>query len=390
MARSSNSKNEPSKIAALTEDPRALRALAKSAQEWFTANYRDLPWRKTRDPYRIWISECMLQQTQVATVIPYYHRFLDRFTDVQTLAAAELDEVYLYWAGLGYYRRARQLHAAAKQVVESGQTPFPADLDAIGKLPGIGRYTANAIASFAYDQRCGIVEANTQRLYARLIGCKAPLSDSATQKKLWAFADAIVAAWPGPTGALNQALMEIGSQVCKPKDPGCLLCPLSSRCVAYQKGLTSSIPAAKAKKVITELQEIGLLVQDPKGRWLLRRRESTERWAGLWDFPRYDCTQASEDEAAMIHSAKAEFLAQFGAKLRIQDQRIAVRHSVTRYRIQLRCFQATLVGKMRGAQKNANSQDQMFRWIGVEEFASLAMSSSGRKVADWLLEQASK
>lgn len=387
MARPQSAKSNPSKIASPIGDPSALRAIAQWAQEWFVANHRDLPWRKTRDPYRIWISECMLQQTQVATVIPYYHRFLERFPDVQTLAAAELDEVYRFWAGLGYYRRARQLHAAAQQVVGTGQAPFPAELEAIEQLPGIGRYTASAIASFAYDHRCGIVEANTQRLYARLIGCKNPLSDSATQKKLWEFAEAVVAAWPGPSGALNQSLMEIGSQICKPKDPGCLLCPLQKHCVAFQKGQTASIPAAKPKKIITELQEIGLLVSDSKGRWLLRRRQPTERWAGLWDFPRYDCTEFPSDDSAM-NFAQDEFFKHFGANLKILAERLCVQHSVTRYRIQLRCFEATLVGKKSVGKKRSSSEQHQYDWYSLEDLGTLALSSSGRKVADWLIKRA--
>ncbi|MFM8396503.1 MAG: A/G-specific adenine glycosylase, partial [Pirellula sp.] len=212
-------KSKPKKIQAAVSDPRGLSQIAKLAVEWFSKHRRDLPWRNTKNAYRIWISECMLQQTQVATVIPYYDRFLKRFPDVGTLAAAELDEVYQLWAGLGYYRRARQLHSAAIRVVESGQAPFPTDRDAIAKLPGVGRYTANAIASFAYDQPFGIVEANTQRLYARLMLCKDPLSQTQAQAKLWDFAQRLAEAWPVSPGLLNQSLMEIGALICKPKDP---------------------------------------------------------------------------------------------------------------------------------------------------------------------------
>lgn len=372
--------------------PTQLQAIAKDAVAWFAKYRRDLPWRNTRDPYRIWISECMLQQTQVATVIPYYERFLIRFPDVQSLAAANLDEVYQLWAGLGYYRRARQLHAAARSVVESGQCPFPLDRDAIAQLPGIGRYTANAVASFAYDQRCGIVEANTQRLYARLLRCKTPLSASSSQKQLWDFAEAIAIAWPLATGQLNQALMEIGSQVCKPKSPACDQCPLQKHCLAYRHSETDTIPAPKLKKQITELQEVGLLVYDSKGRWLLRRRLQTERWAGLWDFPRYDCTDIPNEGLALDRAAEA-FLKLYSKRPAIAQECVSVKHSVTRYRILLRCYLAQIDGKLTTSNKSARANPdigpeqlgpEQLAWYTSEELDQLALSSSARKVADWL------
>jgi A/G-specific adenine glycosylase len=370
-------------------DQDQLRAIAKKSTDWFAKHRRDLPWRKTRVAYRIWISESMLQQTQVATVIPYYERFLNRFPDIHSLASAHLDEVYQLWAGLGYYRRARQLHAAAVKVVESGQAPFPTDRDAIANLPGIGRYTANAIASFAYDQRFGIVEANTQRLYARLTLCKDPLSQTSSQKKLWSFAESIVAAWPLASGQLNQALMELGSQVCTPKNPACHQCPLAGDCQAHRSGLTDKIPVAKPKKIITELREIGLVVYDTQGRILLRRRQPSERWAGLWDFPRYDCTQSPSDEISTA-SAETQFFEQYGTRLKILHECVSVRHSVTRYRILLRCFEARIGGRVATKNSKGRAANDQFAWYEPEGLENLAMSASGRKVADWLLKHRSE
>ncbi|MFN6139771.1 MAG: A/G-specific adenine glycosylase [Planctomycetota bacterium] len=376
-------KSKPKKIKATVSDPKGLSQIAKLAVEWFSKHRRDLPWRKTKDAYRIWISECMLQQTQVATVIPYYDRFLKRFPDVGALAAAELDEVYQLWAGLGYYRRARQLHSAAIRVVESGQAPFPTDRDAIAKLPGVGRYTANAIASFAYDQPFGIVEANTQRLYARLMLCKEPLSQTAAQTKLWDFSQSLVEAWPVSPGLLNASLMEIGALICKPKDPQCHACPLQSHCQAHQTGQTSSIPTPKPKKLITDLREIGLLVRNSKRQWLLRRRSSTERWSGLWDFPRYDCTNHESETQAIEHALK-EFHRIYGKSLSIQRECLSVKHSVTRYRILLRCFEASLETARTLSARSKLAADEQFDWYQIDELESLALSSSARKVADWL------
>jgi A/G-specific adenine glycosylase len=387
MPNSKQTKSQQAKNPSSLLDKKVLSRIAEHAVGWFSKHKRDLPWRKTKNAYRIWISECMLQQTQVATVIPYYERFLERFPDVSTLAAAELDDVYQLWAGLGYYRRARQLHSAAIRVVESGQEPFPTDRDAIAKLPGIGRYTANAIASFAYDHPFGIVEANTQRLYARLMLCKEPLSQTAMQAKLWEFAQALVEVWPVSPGQLNQSLMEIGSLVCKPKDPQCQACPLQSHCQAYQTGQTSTIPASKPKKLITDMREIGLLVRDSKGRWLMRRRSPTERWSGLWDFPRYDCTSIENESLAIEHALK-EFDRIYGKSLSVRSECLSVKHSVTRYRILLRCFEARLEGAKTISTKGKLAQHEQFDWYKVEELEGLALSSSARKVADWLTKQA--
>ncbi len=228
----------------------------------------------------------MLQQTQVATVIPYYHRFLDRFPDPRTLANATEDEVFKLWAGLGYYRRARQLHAAAKQIVALHSGQFPRNLDAVLALPGVGRYTAQAILSFAHDDKLGIVEANTQRLYARLLYLTDPLPWSTSQKQLWDFAERIVPR--KGCGEFNQAMMEIGSQLCTPRNPNCAECPLLPLCPTGERQHTDRVPAPKDKKIITPLTEAAILVRNSSAQWLVRRCKSGERWAGLWDFPRID------------------------------------------------------------------------------------------------------
>jgi A/G-specific adenine glycosylase len=233
---------------------RRLTQLRKRATEWFQANGRVLPWRQTNDPYAIWISEIMLQQTQVATVIPYYLRFLESFPKVIDLANASLDDVYRHWAGLGYYRRARQLHDAAKKVADTHAGTFPTSHVDVANLPGIGRYTVGAILSFATDQRLPIVEANTQRLYARLLHWPEELSSKSSQNALWNFAEQVLPSKSG-SGLVNQSLMEIGSQVCTAKTPSCLECPLIDLCPTFANGSQASIPAPKKPKVYTELSE---------------------------------------------------------------------------------------------------------------------------------------
>jgi A/G-specific adenine glycosylase len=214
-----------------------------------------------------------------------------------------------------------------------------------------------------------------------------------SQKQLWDFADSIALAWPLATGQLNQALMEIGSQVCKPKSPSCGQCPLQKHCLAYQHSETDTIPAAIPKKQITELKEVGLLIHDSKGRWLLRRRLKSERWAGLWDFPRYDCTDIQNEGLALEHAADA-FLKLYSKRPRIAQECVSVKHSVTRYRILLRCYLARLDGKLTASNQSvlANPDknnaleplQEQLDWYTTDELDQLALSSSARKIADWL------
>lgn len=352
--------------------------IAKAAVAWFHQHGRALPWRQTRDPYLIWISEIMLQQTQVATVIPYYFRFLERFPDVATLAAASLDEVYLYWAGLGYYRRARQLHAAAIRIVEQHASAFPDAYDAIANLPGIGRYTASAIASFAFDQSRGIVEANTQRLYARLMHLDLPIASKDAQSQLWAFADGLMPKNQPGAGEINQALMEIGSQICTPRMPQCDACPLASWCKTKSRGDQAIIPVPKPPKVFTELAEAALLVQNRRGQWLLRRCLATERWAGLWDFPRFDISNCS-GQRQVLETLQLAFHERFGCMPQIDDRVHSLKHAVTRYKITLHCYSARW--PMRPP-KRLDTSDA--RWCSLDEILGTALSSSGKRVAQWL------
>ena len=251
---------------------------------WYERNARDLPWRRTTDPYRVWISEIMLQQTTVVAVVPYFERFLDRFPTVRDLAAADENDVLRLWEGLGYYSRARNLRKAAQVIVHEYDGVFPSDVDTIQKLPGIGRYTAGAIASFAFDRRAPIVEANTLRLYCRLLGYAGDPRSKAGQDELWSFAEAILP--KTQPGRLNQALMELGATVCSPKEPDCEHCPVHSHCRAFVEGTQAAIPQLATRPVITDVVEVSVAVRQGK-KYLLRRRPPGERWAGLWDFVRF-------------------------------------------------------------------------------------------------------
>lgn len=379
-----------------------LRQLRSRATSWFEKNNRPLPWRQTNDPYRIWISEIMLQQTQVATVLPYYHRFLERFPDVGTLAQAPIDDVLFHWAGLGYYRRARQLHEAAKSIVENHSGVFPTDFESIRHLKGIGRYTAGAIASFAFDTPSPIVEANTQRLYARLIHLTEPTSTASSQQQLWHFAESVLA--PTGSGRINHALMEIGSQVCLPKQPRCSECPLKTLCPTYENNSQEHIPAPKPSKTYIDLVEAALIVRDAHGQILVRRCGMDERWAGLWDFPRFDVTEF-DNEDVRREALATQFHSRFGLNIEIGKVVHSVRHAVTKYRIQLHCYSTNTklprtssvqIAEPRPERPNTKTSKRPSTrtgepaieadtdWVSVEELKLLALNSSAKRLLKWI------
>ena len=240
-------------------NPVDYSSFRRKLNDWYADQGRDLPWRRNFEPYQIWISEIMLQQTTVVAVIPYFERFLGRFPTVADLAAADESEVLRLWEGLGYYSRARNLHRAAKVIVEQYSGLFPTELDTLQSLPGVGRYTAGAIASFAFDQRAPIVEANTLRLYSRLIGYAGDPRSRDGQERLWAFAEDILPR--KGAGRLNQALMELGATVCSPREPDCESCPVHAHCQAFRDGTQATIPLPKPKTVITEMTEVSIAVR---------------------------------------------------------------------------------------------------------------------------------
>jgi A/G-specific adenine glycosylase len=245
---------------------------------WFQRHGRDLPWRRTRDPYAVMVSEFMLQQTQVATVIPYYERWLARFPTFTALAAAAESEVLHAWQGLGYYARARNLHRAAKHVAAQHGGALPRDLDAIRALPGVGRYTAGAIASFAFDLPAPIVDANVARVLARLLDLREPIDSTRGLATLWTTAEALVPKRGART--FNSALMELGALLCTPRQPQCLLCPVRTHCAAEQP---ESLPVKKARApTIALTEDCAWIVQ--RGRLLLEQ-QTGRRWRGLWKLP---------------------------------------------------------------------------------------------------------
>ncbi len=268
---------------------RSDAALARRLEAWFRAEARDLPWRPAdlgapRDPYRSLVSELMLQQTQVSRVAERFVEFVERFPTVRALANADEQEVLALWSGLGYYRRARLLHAAAIAVVEQMEGEFPSDPARLRELPGVGRYTAGAVASMAFGARTPIVDGNVARVLLRLDGRDSPPDDAATSAWLWERSGQMVEAADEP-GVFNEALMELGATVCTPRSPACDRCPLARRCAAKRQGRQGEIPPPKSRAARRELLCDAVRVEDSRGRLLVERRGPAGLWAGLWQAP---------------------------------------------------------------------------------------------------------
>lgn len=347
--------------------------LVRRLRSWFHRHQRDLPWRRDRDAYRIWVSEVMLQQTQVATVIPYFERFLYAFPTVKDLAAAQEQEVLRLWEGLGYYRRARDLHRAARDIVASRNGQFPNDPAVVGKLPGLGRYTCNAVLSQAFDRRLPILEANSQRVLSRLFGRTEDPRQGAARRWLWQAAEDILP--DRDVGAFNQALMELGALVCTPVAPRCSACPLAARCVARQLGRQDSIPARTTPPSIVHVQEAAVVVRRG-AEVLLLRRPPDGRWAGLWEFPHGPLLDDESHEAAaerLLHQLTG-LSAKLGPELR------TIRHGITRYRIAMTFFEAELAG--------GDFQSAFYvegRWLTLTDLAAYPVSSPQRRLSRFLL-----
>ena len=258
-------------------------ALRRALLRHYSSNHRDLPWRRTRDPYRIWVSEVMLQQTRVAAVVERYEDFLRRFPDLHALAAAREEQVCEAWAGLGYYSRARNLHAAARRLVAGNRGRIPTTASDLRKLPGIGRYTAGAIASIAFGEPVPAVDGNVERVLSRLFAIDDPVGSAAAMRRVWELA-ARLAACDRP-GELNQALMELGAGLCSPRAPGCGACPVRRFCAAYAEGEPTRYPRRVARRTHRPTLELAFLWHRTRAGVWLERRPLGGLWAGLWQLP---------------------------------------------------------------------------------------------------------
>ncbi len=271
-----------------------VQGFAQRIWAWQRTHGRQhLPWQRTRDPYRVWLSEIMLQQTQVSTVIPYYERFLARFPDIATLAAAAQEEVMPYWAGLGYYARARNLHRCAQELVARHGGRFPAHSRDIAELPGIGRSTAAAIAAFSYGERSPILDGNVKRVFARHFAIHGHPGQAAVERRLWGLAETAINQAPADLDmtAYTQGLMDLGSQVCTRGKPQCAECPVAATCEAKRLGLELVLPEPRPRRNIPD-RHCAMLLLHGDGHVLLEKQPEPGLWGGLWSLPRFDSAEA--------------------------------------------------------------------------------------------------
>jgi len=361
--------------------PRRPEHLVKALLDWFAREARDLPWRHTLEPYAIWVSEIMLQQTQVKTVIPYWDRWMRELPDIASLARAPQEKIHKLWEGLGYYTRVRNLQKAAEHLVRENGGEFPEAFDDVLALSGIGRYTAGAITSIAFNQPSPILDGNVIRVLTRLFGIEENPKDKATNAKLWKMAEELVlAAQPvplsprpshlspfslsGPCSALNQSLMELGALICTPKQPRCDDCPLKKSCVARATNRVDALPNLGKRAAATDRRFVAFLAQRDN-QWLVQQRPAGVVNAHLWEFPNVEVDAETKDLAAPA----AKLL---GARPAQLNPLVMIKHSITRYRISLEAY---LVTATKGVRATTTS-----RWLTVEELDALAFSSAHRKI----------
>jgi A/G-specific adenine glycosylase len=355
-------------------------ALVLALLAWFAKNARDLPWRRAHDPYAIWVSEIMLQQTQVKTVIPFWERWIREMPTIQALANAPSEKIHKLWEGLGYYTRVRNMQKAAQQIVQKHSGQFPTNFDDVLALPGIGRYTAGAICSIAFNQPTPIVDGNVIRVLTRVFGICAEARDKEVIARLWELAQLLVNAAQskgnpvtchgtlqfGACSALNQSLMELGATVCTPAQPRCTECPVNRRCLARKLALIESIPNLGKRIAPTQRRFIACVVER-NGRILVRQRPAGVVNAHLWEFPNTEVPRK-----LLPTKCRAQIETELGCVLEHFTPLTEVKHSITRYRISLQAFSGTLNGAM--------PRSEAGQWFSHAEMEKLPFTSAHRRV----------
>jgi len=387
-----------------------IKRQAKALLEWFAREARDLPWRRTRDPYAIWVSEIMLQQTQVKTVIPYWERWMKALPDVQTLAEARPDRLHKLWEGLGYYTRVRNLQKAAQLIVGRHGGRFPNEFEQVLDLPGIGRYTAGAICSIAFNQPRSILDGNVIRVLTRVHGLAGDPKAKALNQRLWQLAEDWVLSASGRHGTLNESLMELGALVCLPRDPRCEDCPVRKTCVARRDDRIAELPGIPRRQPSTP-RWFAALVMRRGERFLVVQRPHGVVNGSFWEFPNVELkgpgadslraslesssrrkealtsdrrgsrkpghlsplTSAATTDSRVFKQARETAMASLGVRFDALKLLCTIKHSITRYRITLKAFVAdAVVWKKRTGEQG--------RWLTLAEMEKLAFTSAHRKI----------
>lgn len=342
--------------------------LQKKFLTWYSKNARDLPWRRTKDPYKIWVSEIMLQQTQVQTVIPYYEKWIRRFPTSESLAKADISEALKLWAGLGYYRRARMLHQGARFVAQLPGKTLPLTPEELIKIPGIGRYTAGAIASIAFGKPAPLVDGNVIRVFSRIYALKNDIREPKAIEAIWDLAASLVP--QKNAGDFNQSLMELGATVCLPQNPLCEKCPVSKECAARAQGCPEKYPVKKQKEVYESLRTFALIYRQNNS-VLLRKQPLQDRWGGLWMFPYWP------DKKSMLKDA--------GCSASDLNQRMTVKHGFTKYRVRLEVYEFKASQDTSNKSQEKFNQERVEKWVKIKKLSEMALPSPHRKIAEELL-----
>lgn len=349
--------------------------LRRSLLSWYAQQGRNLPWRNSRDPYRIWVSEIMLQQTQVKTVIPYYQRWLAQFPTVADLAKADQQQVLKAWEGLGYYARGRNLHKAAQKIVRDYNGQIPDNLEAILTLPGIGRTTAGGILSAAFNQPVSILDGNVKRVLARIVALSTPPNKALTQ--LWQLSDTLID--PEHPRDFNQAIMDLGATLCTPKNPSCLLCPWRNYCKAYQQNLQTQIPMKEASNPIPH-KKIGVaVIRDENGKILIDRRLEEGLLGGMWEFPGGKIEPGETIQDCIIREIKEEI----GIDIAVEDHLITINHAYTHFKITLNVYYCR---HLAGEPQTIECQE--IRWVTLDEIDQYPFPKANTRIIEALREKA--
>jgi A/G-specific adenine glycosylase len=351
-----------------------ISGLTQTLLDWYGESGRDLPWRRTRDAYAIWISEIMLQQTQVKTVLPYYDRWMQQFPTVQVLAATDQQTVLKAWEGLGYYARARNLHRTAQTIVAEFDGQFPADFDLAMQLPGIGRTTAGGILSAAFNHPLPIMDGNVKRVLARLTGLEVPPSKALNQ--LWALSAQLV---PEDQGRdFNQAFMDLGATVCTPKNPACLTCPWQLACIAFRQGRQAELPIADRKAPLPHKMIAVVAIGNSLGEILINQRPEAGLLGGLWEFPSVEVL----DGPSIPEAIAAQIPATFGVDFKLQDALIQIPHTYTHFKVTFHLYRAELLSETLDATVQK-------KWVGVDRLSDYPFPKSHLKMIEKIRASAS-
>jgi len=351
-------------------------AVASLLLAWVRADRRDLPWRRRRDPYAVWISEVMLQQTQVTTVVPYFERWMARFPDISSLAAATSDDVLRIWAGLGYYARARNLHRMAQEIVARHGGTIPSEKKALLALPGIGRYTAGAILSLAFGQREPVLDGNVRRVLCRVYDMAGDPAEAATERQLWQLATGLVMAAPeNAAGDLNEGLMELGALICTPGEPDCAACPIAGVCLAHERGVEAERPIKRPRARPPHYDAAAAVIVDNMGRYLLIQRPAAGLLGGLWGFP----GGVLQEGEAVADGFARTVREQIGVEVVPGDTIARIQHAYTHFRITLHACRCQVI-----AGEPQPLRCAAVRWVATGELTSYPLPVTDAKIVHTL------